>query len=118
MVPNIINIANIFQDDFIQTDGLSRAEKNDRINEWMDRVLYDPDYTELYRLIFLNFKKKINENQNELDTLMDEIRVTESAVASKSNDAQLLVAYESNVVLLAEASTNLTTYVDTQTPIL
>jgi hypothetical protein len=55
VVPSLINIANSMQEDFVDTDGLSRVEKNDLMADWMNRVLYDQGYTELYRMIFLNY---------------------------------------------------------------
>jgi hypothetical protein len=55
VVPSLINIANSMQEDFVDTDGLSRVEKNDLMADWMNRVLYDQGYKELYRMIFLNY---------------------------------------------------------------
>ena len=55
VVPSLINIATSMQEDFVDTDGLSRVEKNDLMADWMNRVLYDQGYTELYRMIFLNY---------------------------------------------------------------
>ena len=50
------------QEDFVDTQGLSRAGKNEKLTEWMDRVMYDQEYTEVYRMIFMNYKRKINTN--------------------------------------------------------
>ena len=50
------------QEDFVDTQGLDREEKNEKLAEWMDRVLYDQEYTELYRMIFMNYKQKIIKN--------------------------------------------------------
>ena len=50
------------QEDIVDTQGLSRAEKNEKLEEWMNRVLFDQDYTEVYRMIFMNYKRKIKTN--------------------------------------------------------
>ena len=50
------------QEDIVDTQGLSRAEKNEKLEEWMDWVLYDQEYTEVYRMIFMNYKQKIIKN--------------------------------------------------------
>ena len=51
-VPNLITIVNTMQDDFVDSTGLSRSEMNELQNEWVERALYDQNYTEVYRLIF------------------------------------------------------------------
>ena len=63
VVPSLIDIANDMQDEFVDTNGLSRVEISQRQNEWMDRVLFDQNYTDLYRLIFKNYMETIQANQ-------------------------------------------------------
>ena len=125
VVPSLINIANSMQEDFVDTTGLGRAEKNDQLGDWMNRVLYDQGYTELYRMIFLIYQQKIQSNQVTLDGKMQGIRQLQlqissqaNAVAQNENTVKLLAAYEKNKLLQAEASTNLTKYQEINAPIL
>ena len=63
VVPDLINIANDMQDEFVDSTGLSRAEKSYLQSEWMNRVLFDKNYTDLYRLIFKNYMETIEANK-------------------------------------------------------
>ena len=47
------------QDEFVDFTGMSRSEKAQAQSDWVERVLYDENYTELYRLIFQNYEKAI-----------------------------------------------------------
>lgn len=73
------------QEDFVDTDGLTRAEKSEELTNWMERVLNDNNYTELHRQIFQIYSQNIARNQKELDSLKEQIQETETQIASEHN---------------------------------
>jgi hypothetical protein len=60
VAPSLIEAAMLMSDEIYNLDdGLSYKEKNEKANEYLDRVLFDDEYEELYREIFKFYDGKI-----------------------------------------------------------
>jgi hypothetical protein len=123
-------MANMMSAEIFNLEGISDAELNTMANEFLEKAIFDPDYSEFYRDIFKFYNGKINNNTDDLDFLEYKLKERESAIYKIYSDemkpysvelahsVELEENYESNVALLAEANTNLTDYVALMDPIL
>jgi hypothetical protein len=55
--------------DIFSLEGISDSELNRMANEWLDKALFDPNYTEFYRDIYKFYNDKINNNTDDLEIL-------------------------------------------------
>jgi hypothetical protein len=55
--------------DIFNLEGFSNSELNRMANEWLDKALFDPNYTEFYRDIYKFYNDKIYNNTNDLEVL-------------------------------------------------
>ena len=55
--------------EIMDQEGLSRQEKNQLADDFLERAYYDADYEELYREIFKYYDQKLNKNYNELNMM-------------------------------------------------
>ena len=53
----------------MSNNDLSREQRSIEAEKWMQKALYDGNYTEIYRDFFKYFDKKIQKNQNTLVNL-------------------------------------------------
>ena len=45
--------------DILNNETMSRTERNEMAETFLERASFDDSYIEIYRLIFLNYKEKI-----------------------------------------------------------
>lgn len=124
-VPTKLQIANEMVMDILNNETMSRTERNEMAETFLERVSFDDSYIEIYRLIFLNYKEKIASQQKSLDQIASDITKTETlklSYATKVSENEIAdvaeTTFQNNKVLLAEATKNLTDYENKMTPIL
>ena len=101
--------------EIMDQEGLSRQEKNQLAEDFLERAHYDADYEEFYREIFKHYDQKLNKNYHELNMMERDAAVLVAQInhfeAKLEINAFLDLAaarHVENIALLAEAKKNLT----------
>ena len=64
----------------MEQEGLSRAEKTDKANQFLEKALYDVTYFELYREIYKFYDEKLSRNYNSLRSIEAQQSVLENKI--------------------------------------
>ena len=103
-----MQLANSMALEFFDDTSLTKDEQNEQSSEWLERALYDDQFTSKYREVFQYYARTITRKKEELAGTLAELNVAIVDTETVTADFNLAEQYRSQQTQLSEATLNLT----------